>query len=125
MKTVVGEARYQPFSGGQKAAHRHCPAPLSATPRILILDEFFSPGVDTQNRRAHSHTLAGHQCTGRTTIFDLATALLPCATPTRFVVPARGAVSSSAARIDELLARGGYYADLYQKQLLEEELERA
>jgi len=26
---------------------------------------------------------------------------------------------------DELLARNGYYADLYQKQLLEEELERA
>jgi hypothetical protein len=24
----------------------------------------------------------------------------------------------------ELLERGGYYADLYQKQLLEEELER-
>ena len=24
----------------------------------------------------------------------------------------------------ELLSRGGYYADLYQKQLLEEELER-
>jgi ATP-binding cassette subfamily B protein len=24
----------------------------------------------------------------------------------------------------ELLVRGGYYADLYQKQLLEEELER-
>jgi ATP-binding cassette subfamily B protein len=26
---------------------------------------------------------------------------------------------------DELLEHGGYYADLYQKQLLEEELERA
>jgi ATP-binding cassette subfamily B multidrug efflux pump len=26
---------------------------------------------------------------------------------------------------DELLVHGGYYADLYQKQLLEEELERA
>jgi len=26
---------------------------------------------------------------------------------------------------DELLAHGGYYADLYQKQLLEEELEKA
>jgi ATP-binding cassette subfamily B multidrug efflux pump len=26
---------------------------------------------------------------------------------------------------DELFAREGYYADLYQKQLLEEELERA
>jgi ATP-binding cassette subfamily B protein len=26
---------------------------------------------------------------------------------------------------EELLAREGYYADLYQKQLLEEELERA
>jgi len=26
---------------------------------------------------------------------------------------------------DELLERAGYYADLYQKQLLEEELERA
>jgi ATP-binding cassette subfamily B multidrug efflux pump len=25
---------------------------------------------------------------------------------------------------EELLALGGYYADLYQKQLLEEELER-
>jgi ATP-binding cassette subfamily B protein len=25
---------------------------------------------------------------------------------------------------EELLARGGYYYDLYQKQLLEEELER-
>jgi ATP-binding cassette subfamily B protein len=28
-------------------------------------------------------------------------------------------------RHDDLLARGGYYADLYHKQLLEEELERA
>jgi ATP-binding cassette subfamily B protein len=26
---------------------------------------------------------------------------------------------------DELLAQGGYYEELYQKQLLEEELERA
>jgi ABC-type multidrug transport system fused ATPase/permease subunit len=26
---------------------------------------------------------------------------------------------------DELMASAGYYADLYQKQLLEEELERA
>jgi ABC-type multidrug transport system fused ATPase/permease subunit len=26
---------------------------------------------------------------------------------------------------EELLARGGYYSDLYHKQLLEEELERA
>jgi ATP-binding cassette subfamily B multidrug efflux pump len=26
---------------------------------------------------------------------------------------------------EELLAREGYYADLYQKQLLEEELEKA
>jgi ATP-binding cassette subfamily B protein len=26
---------------------------------------------------------------------------------------------------EDLLARGGYYADLYQKQLLEEELEQA
>ena len=26
---------------------------------------------------------------------------------------------------EELLARGGYYDELYQKQLLEEELERA
>jgi ABC-type multidrug transport system fused ATPase/permease subunit len=26
---------------------------------------------------------------------------------------------------DELLERGGYYADLHRKQLLEEELERA
>ena len=35
-----------------------------------------------------------------------------------------GAIIESGTH-DELLARAGYYADLYQKQLLEEELERA
>jgi hypothetical protein len=34
-----------------------------------------------------------------------------------------GAASSSAYRDAELVARGGYYADLSQKQMLEEEVE--
>jgi ATP-binding cassette, subfamily B, multidrug efflux pump len=40
------------------------------------------------------------------------------------VVVKDGAIIESGTH-DELLLRGGYYADLYQKQLLEEELERA
>ena len=35
------------------------------------------------------------------------------------------AASPSAARTTNFSRTGGYYADLYQKQLLEEELERA
>ena len=42
----------------------------------------------------------------------------------QIVVVKDGAIIESGTH-EELLARGGYYADLYQKQLLEEELERA
>jgi len=42
----------------------------------------------------------------------------------QIVVLVEGAIAECGTH-DELLARGGYYADLYQKQLLEEELERA
>jgi ATP-binding cassette subfamily B protein len=42
----------------------------------------------------------------------------------QIVVLIDGAIAERGTH-DELLARSGYYADLYQKQLLEEELERA
>jgi ATP-binding cassette subfamily B multidrug efflux pump len=42
----------------------------------------------------------------------------------QIVVLVAGAIAECGTH-DELLARGGYYADLYHKQLLEEELERA
>jgi ATP-binding cassette, subfamily B, multidrug efflux pump len=42
----------------------------------------------------------------------------------QIVVLKDGGIAESGTH-DDLLARGGYYADLYHKQLLEEELERA
>ena len=90
-------------------------------PRILILDDSLS-AVDTQTEERILTGLRGIM-DGRTTI------LISHRTSTvrdadQIVVLVEGAIAECGTH-DELLARGGYYADLYQKQLLEEELERA
>jgi len=118
-ETMVGE-RGITLSGGQKQRAAIARAVIR-DPRILILDDSLS-AVDTQTEERILNGLRGIM-EGRTTI------LISHRTSTvrdadQIVVLIAGAIAECGTH-DELLARGGYYADLYQKQLLEEELERA
>ena len=118
-ETMVGE-RGITLSGGQKQRAAIARA-VVRDPRILILDDALS-SVDTQTEERILNGLRGIM-QGRTTI------LISHRTSTvrdadQIVVLVEGAIAECGTH-DELLARGGYYADLYHKQLLEEELERA
>ena len=118
-ETMVGE-RGITLSGGQKQRTAIARA-VARDPRILILDDSLS-SVDTQTEEKILQRLRGVM-DGRTTI------LISHRTSTvkdadQIVVLVDGGIAECGTH-DELLTRGGYYADLYQKQLLEEELERA
>ena len=117
--TAVGE-RGITLSGGQKQRTAIARA-IVRDPRILILDDALS-SVDTQTEEKILSGLRGVM-RGRTTI------LISHRTSTvknadQIVVLREGRIIESGTH-DQLLERGGYYADLYQKQLLEEELENA
>ena len=116
--TLVGE-RGITLSGGQKQRTALARAVIR-NPRILILDDSLS-SVDTQTEehilgrlrdimRDRTTLLISHRCS---TVRDA----------DQIVVLRNGRIVERGTH-DELLVRGGYYADLYQKQLLEEELER-
>jgi ATP-binding cassette subfamily B multidrug efflux pump len=118
-ETIVGE-RGITLSGGQKQRTAIARA-LVRDPRILILDDSLS-AVDTQTEERILSRLRGIMA-GRTTI------LISHRTSTvqdadQIVVLRDGQIIERGTH-EELLNRGGYYNDLYQKQLLEEELERA
>ncbi len=118
-ETMIGE-RGITLSGGQKQRTALARA-IVRDPRILILDDSLS-SVDTQTEERILSRLRG-------IMRDRTTILIAHRTSTvrdadQIVVVRDGRITERGTH-DELLARGGYYADLYQKQLLEEELERA
>ena len=115
-QTMVGE-RGITLSGGQKQRTAIARA-LIRNPRILILDDALS-SVDTHTEdKILNHLREVMQ--GRTTIF-ISHRVSTVRNADRIAVLHDGRIAESGTH-DELLALNGYYSDLYNKQLLEEEL---
>jgi ATP-binding cassette subfamily B multidrug efflux pump len=114
--TVVGE-RGITLSGGQKQRTAIARAILR-NPRILILDDALS-SVDTHTEEKILNHLR-EVMRGRTTIF-ISHRVSTVQNADQIAVLHGGRIVEYGTH-DELLARHGYYADLYDKQLLEEEL---
>jgi ATP-binding cassette, subfamily B, multidrug efflux pump len=114
--TVVGE-RGLTLSGGQKQRTAIARA-IIRNPRILILDDALS-SVDTQTEDKILNHLR-EIMRGRTTIF-ISHRVSTVRNADRIAVLHGGRIVELGTH-DELIARDGYYTDLYNKQLLEEEL---
>ena len=114
--TVVGE-RGLTLSGGQKQRTAIARAVIR-NPRILILDDALS-SVDTQTEDKILNHLR-EIMRGRTTIF-ISHRVSTVRNADRIAVLHGGRIVELGTH-DELIARDGYYTDLYNKQLLEEEL---
>jgi len=115
-KTIVGE-RGITLSGGQKQRTAIARA-LIRSPRILILDDALS-SVDTHTEDKILNHLR-HVMRGRTTIF-ISHRVSTVRNADRIAVLHAGRIVELGTH-EELLALNGYYNDLYNKQLLEEEL---
>jgi ATP-binding cassette subfamily B protein len=115
-QTMVGE-RGITLSGGQKQRTALARA-LIRDPRILILDDALA-SVDTHTEDKILNHLR-ELMRGRTTIF-ISHRVSTVRNADRIAVLHEGRIVELGAH-DELLALNGYYSDLYNKQLLEEEL---
>jgi ATP-binding cassette subfamily B multidrug efflux pump len=114
--TTVGE-RGITLSGGQKQRTAIARA-LLRSPRILILDDALS-SVDTHTEDKILNHLR-EIMRGRTTIF-ISHRVSTVRNADAIAVLHQGRVVELGTH-DQLIARNGYYTDLYNKQLLEEEL---
>jgi ATP-binding cassette, subfamily B, multidrug efflux pump len=115
-RTLVGE-RGITLSGGQKQRTAIARA-IIRNPRILILDDALS-SVDTHTEdKILNHLREVMQ--NRTTIF-ISHRVSTVRNADKIAVLHAGRIVELGTH-DELLARNGYYSDLYNKQLLEEEL---
>ena len=117
--TTVGE-RGITLSGGQKQRTAIARA-IVRDPRVLILDDALS-SVDTQTEEKILSGLRSVMRRRTTILISHRTSTVQNAD--QIVVLRDGRIIERGTH-DELLERGGYYADLYHKQLLEEELENA
>ncbi|HUI41228.1 MAG TPA: ABC transporter ATP-binding protein [Terriglobia bacterium] len=116
--TVVGE-RGLTLSGGQKQRTAIARA-LLRDPKILILDDALS-SVDTGTEEKILQELSG-VISGRTTIL-ISHRVSTVQNADEIVVLHEGQIVERGAHSD-LLRRDGYYAGLYRRQLIEEELEQ-
>jgi ATP-binding cassette, subfamily B, multidrug efflux pump len=117
LDTVIGE-RGLTLSGGQKQRTAIARAILR-DPKILILDDALA-SVDTITEERILNGLASVM-KNRTTIL-VSHRVSTVKGADRIIVLDHGTVAEQGSH-DELLQRAGLYAELYQKQLLEEELE--
>jgi ATP-binding cassette subfamily B protein len=115
-ETMVGE-RGITLSGGQKQRTAIARA-IIRDPRILILDDALA-SVDTYTEEKILNHLR-EVMQGRTTIF-ISHRVSTVRNADQIAVLHGGRIVELGTH-DELLARNGYYTDLYNKQLLEEEL---
>ncbi len=117
LDTVIGE-RGLTLSGGQKQRAAIARA-IIRNPSILVLDDALS-SVDTVTEEKILRGLSGVM-RDRTTIL-ISHRVSTVQNAHRIVVLSHGSIVESGTHA-ELQRLGGYYAELYQKQLLEEELE--
>ena len=115
--TVLGE-RGVTLSGGQKQRAAIARA-VARDPRILILDDALS-SVDTNTEEQILARLRDVMAT-RTAIL-ISHRISTVRHADQIIVVDDGRIVERGTH-DELLSRGGLYADLYEKQLLEEALE--
>ena len=118
-ETLVGE-RGITLSGGQKQRTAIARAILR-DPRILVLDDALS-SVDTYTEEVILTRLR-EVLRGRTAVL-ISHRISTVRDADQIIVLAEGRIVERGTH-EELLGSGSYYPELYQKQLLEEELERA
>jgi ATP-binding cassette subfamily B protein len=115
--TILGE-RGITLSGGQKQRTALARA-LAADPRVLILDDVFS-SVDTRTEEEILTNLR-QILKGRTSIM-ISHRISTVKNADLILVMVNGRIIERG-RHSDLVAAGGYYAELFERQLLKEELE--